>query len=171
MTGFDIPEKSKWTVQLLTREYLIEGTIDGNKYKLGFQLFMGDTNLYALNNASFRPTGNLSVPARSQVPWTVVYGSELIGVIPKDEASTAYAIKANSTFTNPVPAEIFAGPYSIKGTMLTQLKDILGLASSTIFAARDVEINCLLPHAQLTGFKVPYILLTGRNVQMATPYA
>jgi hypothetical protein len=151
----------------------VEGFIDGDKDKnsLNFQPLEREWKYYFLTKASHRSTGILSIPAKSDMEWIAFYEHELIAVIPHDEASLAYSTKHNFAYNASFTMEVFVANYSIRGTFLTNFldKDIRKFYSSQIMIGKDVEVNNLLPHAQLTGFKAPHLILLGNRYHIATP--
>ena len=83
MSNYEIPEKSRWSLQLLTTDYLVEGFVDGDKDKnsLNFQPLEREWKYYFLTKASYHSTGILSIPAKSDMEWIAFYDHELIAVI------------------------------------------------------------------------------------------
>ena len=61
---FDLasPSKSQWAVQVLTRDYLIEGNLDGERDKYSFRLVGHDVGTVILTSARFQPTTTLPSP-------------------------------------------------------------------------------------------------------------
>ncbi len=107
--------KVRWAVQILTVDYLIDGYIDGERDKYSFRLVDHDVSATPVISARFQPTGNLAAPAAPAVPLVVVYGDRLVALIPRDEAGTASAKQANAAFKYFIPAEVYVGPYVIRG--------------------------------------------------------
>lgn len=161
MPNYEIPEKSRWSIRFLTNEYLIEGFIDKEKgkYILDATQEPGDATL--VNAVTYRPTGILSVPAKSALPWATIFLQSVIAVIPNDEASLAFAKSHHSKSRIEVATEGLVGPYFIRGTLLKERVEEYGVSFDGM--AIDAEISNLNTNAQLTSFKVPFLRFIGGN--------
>ena len=117
-----------------------------------------------------QPTGNLTTPAQSFPEWTLGCCANVVAVIPNDDASRQDAQKAFKDWKYPVNAVVYAGPYRIHGTVLSQKADKFRLPSPPTTAAwtdwggggfpiREAEIDCQLPGSKLIGLQVPWLLL------------
>ena len=163
------PSRSQWAVQVLTRDYLIEGNLDGERDKYSFRLVGHDVGTVILTSARFQPATTLAVPARPPVPQVLIHGDELVALIPRDEAGTTEDMKNNAPFKYPVPAEVYVGPYVIRGQVLSMDKNLRVFATYVGFVVQDAVVDCLLPGAQLTGLKAPYLLVMSRHKQLVVP--
>jgi hypothetical protein len=174
---FDVPSvsKSPWAVQLLTFDYLIDGYIDGDREHYNLTLVYlvkgGAVNMH-LTSVRFQPTRNSALPTPPPAPWALVYGDGLVAVIPRDEAGTTFVTKKNADlFKVAVPAEVYVGPYVLRGKVLSPDKELTVFESYRRFAMQDAEISCLLPGALLTGLQAPYVLVVADHKQLLTPLA
>jgi len=153
------PPRIPWHVQALTLDYLVDGYIDGSQDKAYFRVM--DNVLYniGLVNVHFQATGSLPSPSPDSAPSTIVYGEQLVALIPGDEASLASAMQSNNALKFSTRAEVFVGSYVIRGTVLYY--DINGrlFQSYRGFPVQDAEINCRLPGAQWSGLKAPYLVM------------
>ncbi len=164
--------KKNWAVDLLTTEFLISGFIDGDHHRRAFQLIGGDVSSLALSSARLQPTGNLGLPDSLTAPWAVAYGNTLVVVIPRDRPSLDYAMQQNSDWKNPQPAEVYAGHYLLRGTLLSPAADVRTLAAFTTgFAMQQVQISSLLPGSRLSGLTAPYVLVVGGYKHVVRPLA
>ena len=166
MFDLEAPSPSRWAVQVLTLDYLIDGCIEEDRHRISFNLINGDARAIRVLQARIQPTGPLQLPPRPEAPFVLVYGSRLVAIIPRDEASTAYALKQNASFKHAIPAEVFAGPYLLRGQALStdnRLRVFSGLAA---FPMQSVTITCLLPGSRMAPFGVPYLLLIGNHKQL-----
>ena len=67
-------------------------------------------------------------------------------------------------FKHPFPATLRAGPYQVQATV--PAKSNLGWSSLAAFLPRvDAQVDCRLTGAQLTGWRVPWLLRNGQSVQ------
>jgi hypothetical protein len=90
------------------------------------------------------------------------WSASVVAVIPRDEASLALAVKANSAWRYPLPAAVYAGPYLIRGTVLGKGPNT-GAFDWNTYLARDVEITSVLPNATWAGVKAPYVYICGQH--------
>jgi len=163
--------KSRWAIQVLTLDYLIDGYIDGDRDKYWFRVAGRDVSATPVASARFHPTGNLAVATPPTVPWVLVYGDRLVALIPRDDASTATARQTNAAFKYAVPADVYVGPYVIRGQVLSQDMSLRVFEGYVGFPVQDAEISCLIPGAQLPDLQVPYMLVFSRQKQLLVPRA
>jgi hypothetical protein len=156
--------KPLWAVQLLTTEYLVDGSLDyddssGSWWFLEAQAGQLALETLNLKQASFQPTAGLNVSMPAAATWSTPSTAAYVACIPRDEASTAYALKQNSSWRNPIPAVVFVGPYSIRGNILSREQQLGSMQISGIFPMQQAVIDCLAPGARLTGLAAPYLLV------------
>ena len=159
------PPKIPWHVQALTLDYLVDGYIDGSHDKAYFRAM--DNALYniGLTNVHFQATGSLPVPVRDSAPWAMLYGEQLVALIPCDEASLANAVQLNNGDKVATPAEVYVGSYIIRGTVLSYDANGSVFQSFRSFPVQDAEVICRLPGAQWTGLKTPYLVVMSQHKQ------
>jgi hypothetical protein len=170
---FDLEAASpvQWAVQVLTLDYLIDGCIDEQRNRIAFHLVNGDARALRVMQARIAPTGALQAPVRSDVPYVLVYGSRLVALIPRDQASTDYALRQNASFRIPIPAEVYAGPYLLRGQVLSPDSKLRVFSGYAAFPMQSVTVTCLAPGARMAPFGVPYLLLIGNHRQMVAAAA
>jgi len=164
-----------WHVQILTLDYLVEGIFDqDHDQDDSIQSFQapGDDkqNIKQLISARFQPTHNLALPAGSADAWYVYGDHVVVAVIPRDEASTAFAVK-NSKFKSTFLADIYLGAYVIHGTVLSPIPEEYGLNALreySNFAVKDAQVECHFPGANLPVLSAPFMLVGTHHVQGAT---
>ncbi|MGA2505062.1 MAG: hypothetical protein ABSG01_13305 [Anaerolineales bacterium] len=159
----------KWAIQVLTLDYLIDGSLDADRDKYSFRLLGHDVSPLPVTSARFRPTGALSVSPPPATPWVLIYGDQLVAIIPKDDAGLTNARQLNAAFKVAVPAEVYAGPYVIRGQVLSPDGSLRVFEGYTGFPVQDAEIKCLIPGAQLGVLKAPYVLVMSRHKQALVP--
>ncbi len=164
--------KKNWAIDVLTTDFLISGYIDGERFYRAFVFFGGDFSSLALASARIQPTGNLAVPEALSAPWTVIYGETLVAIIPRDQASLDHVTKANADYKYAQLAEVYAGPYLLRGTLLSAGADVRTFAAYTTgFAMQSATISSLLPGARLSGLAAPYVMVVGQHGQVVRPLA
>ncbi len=162
--------KKNWAVDVLTTDYLISGYLDGDRNALAFQLMGGDFSSLILTNAKLTPTGADAAPDSLSAPWVVAYGDTLVAVIPRDPASLQYAMARNGDWKHPQPAEIHAGHYLVRGTILSPANDVRTFAAYTTgFIVQQAAITSLLPGARFAGLSAPYVMFVGRHKHFVRP--
>lgn len=170
MSNIEIPEKSRWSVQFLTTEYLVDGFVDGNKEKNILDLNAVNFSQVLLNGVSYQPTGLLSAPQPAKFPWAVLFSNEIIAMIPNDQASMAFALKANSNIANPLAMEVTAGQYVMRGSFMFSIPfEVEAPRYQPAMIGKDVQVDSVLPHTQWTGFKAPYMIFTNKYIHTLAP--
>jgi len=164
MFGKKPAPKAPWSVQLLTTEFLVDGHMDGDDPTGPWFLQVQAADLamatLTLTDASFEPTAGQNVPEMRAAKWVLPSTGQFVGVLPRDEASLAYCASRNGNSKHAVPgAVVFAGPYAIRGTVLSPDNDLDILSGYLTFAMRDVMIDSVAAGAKLKGLAAPYIVL------------
>jgi len=173
--------KLPWAIQVLTTEYMIDGSVQPDEYSgifqpLNYRGGPAPLQLKTWKTVQIQPTGNLTMPVPSFSAWTLGCAANVVAIIPNDDASRQDALKAFKDWKYPIKATIFAGPYCIRGTVMApkangfQLPDAPGTLTWTNwggggFPIMDAEVDSLLPGAKLTGLRVPWLLLNAWVIQ------
>jgi hypothetical protein len=156
-------------VQALTLDYLVDGYMDGSQDKAYFRVM--DNVLYniGLVNVHIQATGSLPAPDPDSTPLAIVYGEQLVALIPGDEASLVSAMQSNSPLKFLTRAEIFVGNYLIRGTVLCYDTNGRVFQSYRGFPVQDAEISSRLPGAEWSGLKAPYLVVLSQHKQLVVP--
>ena len=162
MSPSPAPVQFPSNVQLLTSDYLIDGTIDGSKGNC-LDLLGGHYSDIRVSSARLQATGRLSRPAGAASASAVAHGESLVAVIPRDDANRSFAATHNAMWKHPLVATLYVGPVVIRGTMLSADPIPLIIQSLQKFPVLDVEIDCLLPGSPLTGLKPPCAVIVGQH--------
>jgi hypothetical protein len=110
--------KRTWAVQILTRDYLVEGLlqspIDDSEFFTdllsSLKQGVGHTGFpLTLLNADVRPAGNLAAQLRSFAQWALRLGPNVIAFVPGDDDSPNTLRQQFSNFKHPFPATLYAG--------------------------------------------------------------
>ena len=163
MFDLEAPPTMSWAVQILTVDYLIEGTIDGSRERPAFNLIAGDARSIRVDRPQVTSTGRLDVPARPAVPWALVYGNELVAIIPRDQASLNYALRANESFKVPIPGEIYAGPYVFSGMIMSPDRKLRILEGYAAVVVQNATIDCLTSGTSMSRLQTPYVMVLGNH--------
>lgn len=168
---FDLgsPPTSRWSVQLLTTEYLVSGTIDAARERVAFNLLGGDLRALRVYEPQIMPAGDLVVPQRAAVPWALVYGNQLVAVIPRDQDCLNFALKSTSAFKHPIAADVFAGPYVFSGTLMSPDQDLRVFEGYAAFVMQNVIIDCLVAGTKLPRVQAPYVMVVGNHKGFVVP--
>jgi hypothetical protein len=168
--------KPLWRLQLLTGEYLVEGYFNQDEYKVGsadiFEMSCENVldgggieafHRLGLTEVSVKPTGLLSLPEQAYAEWGTAVFDQVIAVIPRDQASLQAAQKAFQEYRNPLQVEIYAGPYRLRGKLLSDstIPRRSPFLMNQIVPLAQAEIENLLPGASLPGLQAPWMLLNG----------
>ena len=167
-------EQSLWSVQVLTPDYLIDGNFD-SKDVGGLSFFSMQTGSNVpvaslqLSSALLQPTGNLAMPITPVAKWITSFNDAFVGVIPLDEPSTAHALKNNKA-PHPVPADVYVGPYLIRGIVMSPDKNLEILGDVLSFLVQNARITCLTSGAQMTEIRAPNMLVRTLLLQGIAPH-
>lgn len=155
--------KTPWTVQVLTRDYLVEGQTDGDDPTGPWFVTVQAKDLamatLTLSPFTLQPTAGVGGPQRPASHWVLPSTAEFVAVIPRDPGSTAYALKHRGPHGASIPAEVLVGQYALRGGVLSPDSDLDILSGYQTFGMQDVVIDCLAPGARLTNFAAPYLVV------------
>ncbi len=145
-------------VQVLTLDYLIDGTAELSGQNL--------IRLFALTDVTMRATRGATAPAPSGSTWAIgeEYGG-LIAVAPVDAAGHEALERYADTGKHEVRADVFTGPYRVRGTILAPDDDPTVLANLGRLMVREPEVECLAPGATLGTWRPPSALLFMSQLQ------
>ncbi|CAG0968792.1 hypothetical protein ANRL3_01360 [Anaerolineae bacterium] len=168
--------KTPWTVESLTTEYLVSGSVREEDYKTGGDdLFamaclgdLSDSGIDAfqqlrLANAHIQPTGNLVTLEQSFSEWEMPMLDLVVAIIPRDQVCLQAAQKAFKDYRHPMEVVLYAGPYAIRAKLMSDDADQSRspFMMTQVLPLTDAIIDCQLPGAKLKGFAVPWLLLNG----------
>lgn len=163
-----------WGVQILTRDYLLEGELRPLSREYADDFVPGllrslqantlqDLLRWALFDGRARSASNLPAPPQSFARWTL-HGRELLAVAPVDSASQSALSGAFARYKYPFAATVFIGSYRVRGNLMLDGQD--GQADlSTYVPMADAVFDCLLPGGQPSIWRAPWVLLNGVAVQ------
>ena len=163
-----------WGVQILTRDYLLEGETRPLSREYADEFIPGllrslkantlqDLLRWTLVEGRARPASNLPAPPQTFARWTL-HGRELLAVAPLDPPSQTALSSAFERYKYPFVATLFIGSYRVRGNLMLDGQD--GQADlSTYVPMADAVFDCLLPGGQLAFWRAPWVLLNGVAVQ------
>src|SRR5690348_13878772 len=117
-----------WALAFLTTDYLVSGTVQPERYNLGgTDCFTeacnnsgtGIFHRFSMSDVQLEPAGPQTVAPGTLPNWNLGLCENLVAVIPNDDPSRQAAQHAFRTFQQPRSAVMYAGPYLISGTLLT----------------------------------------------------
>lgn len=160
--------ESPWTMQALTLNYLIEGKVkpsDEVRMLLGGGAHYYESRyVVTFTDARVKPTGDLNISELYVPSWTVEHRGNLVAVVPGDEDSLQAMFKYNASKAVSYRVSFYIGPYHVRATV-TQPSPTLSFETYAFMAAKDVEIDCLLPGSKLVGFKAPWMVINREIAQ------
>ena len=158
MSPFGSKKDSTHRVQVLTLDYLVEGTAGLSGQNL--------IRVFELTDVTMRAARGAAEPAPRGSTWAI--GEEydgLIAVAPVDDGG----YEALAEYANPgkheLAADVFTGPYRVRGTILAPVDDATSLANLGRLWMRDVEVECLAAGATLGTWQPPAVLLFASQLQ------
>ena len=162
MPLFGSKRSSSHRVQVLTLDHLIEGTAELSGQNL--------IRLFVLTDVSMRAARGATPPAPRGTTWAIGEDySGLVAVAPVDESGHEALLDFADTGEHELDADVFTGPYRVRGTMLVPDDDPAVLANLGRLMVRDPEVECLGPGATLGTWRPPSALLFMTQLQGIVP--
>ena len=149
-------KSSPHRVQVLTLDYLVEGTADLSGQNL--------IRIFGLTEATMRAASGSTERHRAARRGRSEYGG-LNAVAPVDDAGHEALLGYADTGKQEVQADVFTGPYRVRGTILAPFDEPANLANLGRLMLRDVEVECLAPGATLGTWRPPSALLFMSQLQ------
>lgn len=152
MPLFGSKGSSSHRVQVLTLDYLIDGTAELSGQNL--------IRLFQLTDVSMQAARGATPPAPHGATWTI--GEDyrgLIAVAPIDASGHEAPQRYADTGKYELHADVYTGPYRIRGAVLAPDDDPAVLANLGRLMVRDPEVECLAPGATLGTWRPPSALL------------
>ncbi len=174
-----VATKPLWRLQLLSEEYLVEGSFNSDEFKVGSSdIFeMSCENILdgggieafhrlSLTGVTLNATGLLSLPEQHYPEWSTAIFDQVIAVIPRDLAGLQAAQKAFREYRYPLPVEVYAGPYRLRGKLLSDssIPRRSPFLMNQVVPLVEAQIDNLLPGARLSGLQADWLLLNGGGV-------
>jgi hypothetical protein len=157
-------------VQVLTRDYLIEGfaPADDDSASDFLEVEVGEDmngSLLTLNQPNIQPAGAATVGVPANSKWVLPANTEFVAVIPGNDESLAYAVKHAGTSNTPIGAVVLAAHYVIRCTILCPGGGGLEMLSDCVlFAIQDAVVDYVGAAARLTKLDVPFLLVRTSQV-------
>jgi len=174
MFGKKQPARAPWSVQLLTTDYLISGHLDGDSTGATFLHVQKEKLAWAmltLTDAQCEATAGLAAPPALVPEWVLTNMAQFVALLPRDEGSLAYCAKKNNSSNHPFAAEVYVGPYVLRGTLLSTDTSLDFLADYATFVMQTVVIDSLAPGARLRGLAAPYVIVRSLLLHGIVPEA
>lgn len=163
-------------VQVLLLDYLVEGNLeypeiidaDNTDYwNLSEHMFADG---FWLTEARFQPTGYYGVAPQTAAKDFYVYGDTIVAVIPQDERSRTLALQKNSAWSHPLPAEVHAGPYLIRGNILEKGPKPGAFGRNSLLM-RDLSIASVQRNVPWPGLPASCAFVGGRHKHFVAYHA
>ena len=165
-------DENPWVVQVLTRDYLVEGFTDGEDDDGDSSTFLEvnvgeDMNgaLLTLSQPNLQPAGAITVTAPPNCNWVLPANTEFVAVIPGNDSALAYAVKQTGGPNKAIGAVVMAAHYMIQGVILCPGTGLEMLSDYVQFAMQDATVDYVGPGARLTKLEVPLIFVRTSQVQ------
>jgi len=143
-----------FVLQVLTSEYLIEGTVDGNT-KLYFQEPETlDSIPFQLSNVQIQPTRLVEAAIQTCAQFAV-WGDNTVAFLPRMEVTQMAQYETWSIFKKPLRGVFYFGPYLVQGTLM-RLRDDSFETEMPMF---DVTITSQAPGARWGELRAPFALV------------
>jgi len=110
-----------FTLQVLTTEYLIEGTVDGKTPLYFPEPEQLDSEPICLTSVQIQPSRLAGIPPRTCTQFEV-WGDNAVALIPRVEITRLVDYDAWKEPKIPLRGEFYFGPYLVYGTMM-RLRD------------------------------------------------
>lgn len=158
MSPFGSKKSSTHRVQVLTLDYLVEGTAELSGQNL--------IRIFGLTDVTMRAASGDADPAPLGSTWGIgeVYDG-LIAVAPVDDEGREALMEYADVGDHELLADVFTGPYRVRGTIHAPVDDAVTLANLGRLWLEDVEVDCLAPGATLGTWKPPSALLFMSRLQ------
>ena len=145
-------------IQVLTQDYLVEGNAVFSGQNFIRLIYMTDVTMRAARgDADPVPRGST---------WSVGETmAGVIGFIGQDQAAQEKVLEWGNAGKHELQADIYTGPYRVRGTLLATDDDPEVLANLLPTVVRDAQVDCLAPGSTLGSFQAPAILLYMTQLQ------
>ena len=147
--------EASWKVQLLTPVCLVEGQLQTARQVWFSVQQLDDLEQLTLTAAQLRPLIDAGMTPRTVSRWTMPLTS-LVGFIPRDEASNGMVEQLIVGYQQTSPVVIYAGPYRIRATLLSD--EVEPLAAPGIVAS-EAEITHLSEQTHSLRIRARLLLL------------
>ena len=138
-------------LQVLTTEYLIEGTVDGNT-KLYFQEpgILGSVP-FQLSSVQIQPTRQANAPTQTSAQFAA-WGDNTVALIPRMDVTQMAQYETWSIFKIPLRGVFYFGSYLVLGTLM-RLRDDSFESALPMF---DVSITSQAPGPRWGELRAPF---------------
>jgi len=153
MFGKKKPALAPFVMQILTTEYLIEGTAEGDT-QLYFPTGRGDWSPITLTAVQIKVLSRTDLPPRS-VSQFEISGPGVVAMIPRADASQRAGYESWKLYNQSRSGVFHIGPYLIRGQMMFLREDRIDEVTPMV----DVQIMHQSPEAAMGELSAPFILV------------
>lgn len=153
-----------FVLQVLTTEYLIEGTIEGDTILYFPELDILDSPPLHLTSVQIQTTRSVDIPTRTCAQFMVM-GDNAVALVPRMEFSQLAQYKAWKVANIPLLGVFYFGPYVMQGKLML-LRDGFFEGEMPMF---DVHIASQIPGTRWGELHAPFAVVNGRWLQGYEP--
>jgi hypothetical protein len=172
MVGHNSKKASKhvepWRVLILTTEYLFDGLLQAeDDFSWLSSYSPNDTfDVPLITDVKIQPIAGLTTPVQTYAKFVLTYCAQVVALIPNDDAAFKAAQAEYEDHDQPLTAVLYAGPYVIRATILSEDGDPGTLVGTEggFFPLKDARIDCQAPSARMSTLSIPWLLLNGGTV-------
>jgi hypothetical protein len=146
-----------FVLQVLTTEYLIEGTVEGDTLLYFPELDILDSPPLRLTSVQVQTTRPADIPTRTCTQFMVM-GDSAVALIPRMEVSQLAQYEAWKVADIPLLGMFYFGPYVMQGKLML-LRDGFFEGEMSMF---DVHIASRIPGTRWGELHAPFALVNGR---------
>lgn len=158
MSPFGSKKSSSHRVQVLSLDYLLEGTVELSGQNL--------IRIFELTEMTMQAASGETQPEPRGSTWAI--GEEydgLIAVAPLDDEGREALMEHADVGKHELPADVFTGPYRVRGTIHAPVDEAATLANLTRLWVTDVEVECLAPGSTLGTWRPSALMLFMSRLQ------
>ncbi len=161
MSLFSREPGAPWQLEALTDRFVVVGTSEEDDQSsaamfLRAQFREAPMTRLRLGSPRVRSLDDGPAPAPTGA-WTMAYGSALVALIPRDDASLAHSLSVAGKPAGPATAH--AGPFRITGTLLAGSPGPEVAAQSPSFEMTDVQISVAGAPTGVTIDPAPFVIV------------
>lgn len=142
-----------FVIQVLTTEYLIEGTLPGDP-ELYFPKPSALGNPFTLNSVQIQSTRSAQIPTRNCYEY-ILTRNEAVIFIPRVDYTQMSFYSSWKNYKNPLTGQFHIGHYLMTGRLMTGPGGFL----NSDLPAYDVRIDSLIPGLPWGGIEAPFALV------------
>ncbi len=145
-----------YVLQVLTTEYIISGTVEGDRRLYFSKVELMDSAPICLTAVKVQP-----LRQGSETAWTcqqfMLWGENTVALIPLREYTQLLDHRKYDNYKYAISGNFWFGPYRIQGRLMLVNPDLYS-EEMPIF---DARITCAIPGATLHEIITPFVIVNG----------